>query len=79
MMRGLERLGSGPCFEGGAVLPHRVRRVKRVIIGFGAFEQVELDEAGHLVEMAVARQPDVLECYFGPLMTRNRFMAINIW
>jgi hypothetical protein len=28
---------------------------------------MELDEARHLVEMAVTRQPDVLESGFGPL------------
>jgi hypothetical protein len=38
-----------------------------VILGFGAFKQVELDEARDLVEMAVTRQPDVLESGFGPL------------
>ena len=66
-MRGLERFGPSPRFEGAAVLPQRVGRIKRVILGFGAFEQMELDEARHLVEMAVARQPDVLESGFGPL------------
>ena len=29
--------------------------------------QKKLDEARHLVEMGVARQPDMLECGFGPL------------
>jgi hypothetical protein len=38
-----------------------------VILAFGAFEQMELDESRHLVEMAVARQPDVLEGGLGPL------------
>jgi hypothetical protein len=56
-----------PRFEGGAVLPHRVERIKRVILGIGAFEQMELDEARHLVEMAVARQLDMLEGGLGPL------------
>jgi predicted phosphoribosyltransferase len=32
-----------------------------VILGFGAFKQLEFDEARHLVEMTVARQPDFLE------------------
>jgi hypothetical protein len=38
-----------------------------MVLGCGTFEQVELDEARHFVEVAVARQPDVLECCFGPL------------
>jgi hypothetical protein len=42
-----------------------VGRIERVILGFWAFEQVELDEARHFVQMAVARQPDMLECRFG--------------
>src|SRR6516162_5472295 len=35
-MRGPERFGLGPGFEGGAVRPYRVGRIKRVIVGFGA-------------------------------------------
>ena len=44
MMRGPEGLGSRPCFEGSAVLPYGVRRIKRVILRFGTFEQMELNE-----------------------------------
>jgi hypothetical protein len=36
MMGGAERFGLGPGFKRGAVLPHRVGRIKRVILGFGA-------------------------------------------
>jgi hypothetical protein len=39
VMRGAKRFGLGPGFERSAVLPHRVRRIKRVILGFGAFKQ----------------------------------------
>jgi hypothetical protein len=42
-MRGAERLRLGPRFEGRAALPDGVGRIKRVILCFGAFEQVELD------------------------------------
>jgi hypothetical protein len=38
-----------------------------VILSFGGFEQVELNEAWHLVEMTVAREPDMLEGGFRPL------------
>ena len=78
MVCGPECLGLRPRFKDGAVLPHCVGRIKRVILGFGAFEQVEFDEARHLVEMTVARQPDFLECFFGPLGDRKRFIAMNI-
>ena len=54
-MRGAERLRLGPRFEGRAALPDGVGRIKGVIFRFGAFEQVELNEAWHLVEMTVAR------------------------
>jgi len=64
-VRGAERFGMGPRFECAVALPLRVRGIKRVILGLWAFEQVELDEARHLVEMTVARQPDVLEGSFG--------------
>jgi hypothetical protein len=59
-MRGPERFGLGPRFERRAVLPYSVGRIKRVILRFRAFDQVELDEARDLVEMAVTRQLDVL-------------------
>src|ERR1700686_1891117 len=45
VMRGPERCALGPGLDRGAVLPHRVGGIKRVILGFGALEQVELDEA----------------------------------
>src|SRR5580700_11905596 len=67
MMGGPESLGLRPRFEGGVALPYGVRCVKRMVFGFGPFEKVKLDEARHLVEMCVARQPDMLECGFGPL------------
>src|SRR5580700_404423 len=67
MMGGPESLGLRPRFESGVALPYGVRCVKRMVFGFGPFEKVKLDEARHLVEMCVARQPDMLECGFGPL------------
>src|SRR5262249_45310559 len=60
-MRGAERLRSGPRFKGGTVLPNRVRRIQRVVVQFRPPEKVEFREARHLVEMSVARQPDMLE------------------
>src|SRR5579863_387664 len=65
VMCGSKRVGFGPRFEGGVVLPHRVGCVKRVILRFGAPKQMEFDEAGYLVEMSIARQPDFLEGCFG--------------
>ena len=54
-MRGAERFGLGPRFERRSAFPDGVGGIKRVILGFRAFEQVELNEAWHLVEMTVAR------------------------
>ena len=35
-----------------------------MILRLGTFKQMEFDEAGHLIEMRVARQPDFLEGCF---------------
>lgn len=67
MVGGPECLGLRPRFKDGVVLPHCVGRIKSMILGFGTFKQVELDEARHLIEVTVAGQPDFLECFFGPL------------
>jgi hypothetical protein len=32
-----------------------------VIVAFGSFQEMEGDEARHLTEMGVAREPDLLE------------------
>src|ERR1700730_545013 len=66
-MRGPERLRFGPSFKGGAAFPDSVRSIEGVIFCFGTFEKVKLYKARHLVEMTVARHPDVLERCFGPL------------
>ena len=44
-----------------------MRCIEHVILGFGPFEQMELDKAGHLLQMRIARQPDLLECVLGAL------------
>jgi hypothetical protein len=38
-----------------------MRSIKGVVLGFGAFEKVKFHKAWHLFEMAVARQPHMLE------------------
>ena len=53
--------------KGGTALPYRVGGVERVILSLRAFEKVKLYKARHLVEVAVARKPDLLEGFFGPL------------
>ena len=40
--------------------------IEGVILSFGAFENVKLNEAWHLVEMIISRKPDLLEAGFGP-------------
>jgi hypothetical protein len=64
-MRGTKRLRFGPCLEHSMVFPDRVRNIKCVILSFGAFEKVKLYKAQHLVEVTVARKPDLLEGFFG--------------
>ena len=49
-----------------------------MVFGLGPFEQVELDEPRHAIEIGIAAQPYFLESFFRPLFTRNRFMAMNI-
>src|ERR1700761_1647523 len=60
-MRHAEGLRSGPGLERRTTFPNRVGREQGVVLGFRPSEQVELDKARHLVEMAVARHPDLLE------------------
>ena len=62
-----KRLRSGPRFEGGMALPYRMRCIERVVFQFRSPEEVEFHEARHLVEMGVARQPDMLEIGFAAL------------
>ena len=52
--------------------------IERVILGFRAPEQVELDEARHLIEMTVTRRPNLLEIGLRSLATWKRFMAMNM-
>src|SRR5690349_12836185 len=60
-MRGTKRLRLGPGLERGVVRPDRMRSVQRVVLEFGTPQQMEFDEARHLVQMRVAREPDLLE------------------
>ena len=56
-----EGVGTRPGLELLARLPDRVRDVERLLIGAGSPQQLELPEAGHLVEMTVPLRPDPLE------------------
>ena len=60
-VRRAERLRAGPGLEIGVGAPDRVRGVEHMVLALGPLEQVELDEARHAVEMAVAAEPDRLE------------------
>src|SRR4029077_10313252 len=62
-----EGLGLGPRLEDGMVCPDGVGGIKRVVVRLGPLEKMELDEAWYLVEMTVARHPDLLESCFGAL------------
>ena len=65
-MRCAERLRFGPRLEHSPAFPHSVRGVERVILSFRTLEKVKLYKARHLVEMTVARKPNLLERCFGP-------------
>src|SRR5262247_1564303 len=56
-----ERLGLRPGLEGRAGLPHRVRRVEGGLLVARSAQQVELPEARDLVEVGLARAPELLE------------------
>jgi hypothetical protein len=45
-----------------------------MILSLGALEKVKFREARHLVEMTIARQPNVLESSFRPL---DHFEAVH--
>src|SRR5215471_14703751 len=58
---GTKSLGLGPSFEGTLVLPNRMRRIQREVLVLGSLQQVEFDEARHLVQLRVAAEPHLLE------------------
>src|SRR5262249_5399573 len=60
-MSGPEGFGPRPILEGIARLPEAVGGVERVILLRRPLQQVELDEAGHLRQIAVAAEPARLE------------------
>src|SRR4051812_36321041 len=66
-MRGTKSIRFGPGFERGMVGPYRVRGVQRVVLELGATQQMKLDEALYLVQMGIARKPDLLEGGLGAL------------
>src|SRR3954452_5197545 len=59
-----ERLRFGPSIEHSTVLPHRVGGIERMILRFRTLEKVKLYEAWHLLQMSIARNPDLLEGCF---------------
>src|SRR4051794_5730105 len=66
-MRGTKSIRFGPGLERGVVRPHGVRGVQRVVLELGSAQQMEFDEARHLVQMSIARKPDLLEGSLGAL------------
>jgi hypothetical protein len=63
-MRLAELLRRGPGFERRFALPDGVRGIQRVVLGLWSLEQMEFDEACHLVEIAVAALPHAFESFF---------------
>src|SRR5690606_34187690 len=67
MMCLAEGFRAGPVHEILVAPPQRVRGVERVVLRFRPRQEMELHEAGHLVEMARPVAPDVLEPGFRTL------------
>src|SRR5262245_24879898 len=61
LVRLAEGFGPGPVLERSARVPDRVRGVERVVLALRPPQQMELDEARHLAQVAVALAPDALE------------------
>jgi hypothetical protein len=61
LMGGAEGFGSSPRFEGGAAFPHRVGCIESVVLGRGAFEEVEFDKSRHGIKIGIARPPHAFE------------------
>src|SRR5262249_6650853 len=68
LVGGAKCLRLGPRFEGTAVPPDRMRGIEREVLVLGSLQQVEFDEARHLVELRVAAEPYLLERLFGSLL-----------
>src|SRR5215470_12218104 len=64
LVGGAKCLRLGPRFEGTPVPPDRMRGIEREVLVLGSLQQVEFDEARHLVELRVAAEPHLLECLF---------------
>jgi hypothetical protein len=56
-----------------------VRGIECVILDFGTSQKMKLDESRHLVEMTVAREPDLLEVRFGPLYNAETIHRDEHW
>src|SRR5262249_52092407 len=65
---GTKRLRPGPGRERRLALPDRVRGIERVVLGLGALEQMEFDEARNLVQVGVAIEPDPLKGFLRPAL-----------
>ena len=67
LVRHAERIRPRPRLERLVALPDRVRGVQDVVLAIRPAQQVELDEARHRLQVAVARGPHVLEILLGAL------------
>src|SRR5215813_3483506 len=64
LVGGTKCLRLGPRLEGTFVLPDRMRRIEREVVVLGSLQQVEFDEARHLVQLRIAADPHLLERQF---------------
>src|SRR5580700_4001431 len=73
-MSGAELLGLRPGRECLFAGPGRVRRIERMVVALGTAQQMKLDEARQLIEVAVAPEPALLESL---LLTLDHFKPIH--
>src|SRR5262249_22841593 len=64
LVGGAKCLRLGPRFEGTPVPPDRMRGIECEVLVLGSLQQVEFEEARHLVELRVAAEPYLLERLF---------------
>src|SRR6516225_2779670 len=64
-MRCAKCVRARPVVEVRVAGPDRVARVEHVVVALRPLEQMKFDEAGHFLQVRVARGPDFLECGLG--------------
>src|SRR5215510_13375148 len=65
---GAELLGFGPRLECRTALPHSMGGIKRRLLAFRPFQEVEFDETRDFLQVRIAAEPYLLEGFFRPVL-----------